>query len=148
MLKKYSDSLNSAKARLEIAEHMIKVGVGIIGEKRILAKALIELQKSVSFLIDALLYYEPEKNKIKRLGDKESRAQVFFNKISRRYLNKEENNCLKEVLILTKKHKNAHLEFVKKDKFIIFNGETYDILTTEGLKNLIFTLNNIINRLP
>lgn len=127
---------------------MIKIGVGVMGEKRILSRALIELQKYVSFLIDAFLVYESEKNNIKITGDRENRAKLFFERISNKYLTDKQIGCMKKTLSLTKKQRNAHLEFVKKEKLVFFNGENYEILTIDRLNRLVFVLSGILTRFP
>jgi hypothetical protein len=148
MLKKCMDSLKNAQVHLEIADRMSSFAVGVVGENRLLAKVLVELQKSVSSIIDSFVYYEAFTRRVNIPGDKERRAQLFFNSVSVRYLSKKQTECMKEILKLTKKHKNAHLEFVKKDKFVIFGADACEILTSERLKMLIAELKSIISGFP
>ncbi len=148
MLKKCIDALKNAQVHLDIAKRMSGFGVSVVGENRLLAKILVELQKSVSFIIDSFLYHEALIRKIHIPGDREGRAKLFFDKISGKYLQNKQIEDMGQILKLTKKHKNAHLEFVKKDKFVIFNGDGYEILTSPKLKELIASLNNVISNFP
>lgn len=148
MLKKCIDSLKNAQIHLEIAKRMSSFGVGVVGENRLLAKILVELQKSVSFIIDSFIYHEAFARRINIPGDKERRAKLFFDSVSVRYLTKGQTENMKQILKLTKKHKNAHLEFVKKDKFVIFGGDGCEILTSERLKILISELESITSGFP
>ena len=148
MLKKCMDSLKNAQTHLDIAKRMSSFGVGMIGENRLLAKILVELQKSVSFIIDSFIYYESFSKRIGISGDREKKAKLFFDKISISHLDKRQAESMKQILKLTKKHKNAHLEFVRKNKFVIFDGNGCEILTSERLKTLILILNGIVLRFP
>lgn len=148
MLKKCISSFKNAKTHLDIAKRMSDFEIRVVGENRLLAKILIELQKSVSFIIDSFIYYEAFTNKIHVPADKETRAKLFFNKISKKHLNEKQSEGMKQILRLTKEHKKAHFEFVKKDKFVIFDEKGCKILTSQKLKELIAILNNVISNFP
>ena len=148
MLKKCIDSIRNSQAHLEAAERMSMLVAGVVGENRLLAKVLTEMQKSASFIIDSFIYYEAFTKKIKIPMDREKRAKLFFDKIAAKYLTEKQIDAMKIVLKLTKKHKNSHLEFVKKDKFVIFDGNGFEILTSERLKALIVLLNGVISGFP
>lgn len=148
MLKKCISSFKNARTHLEIAQRISNFEVKVVGENRLLAKILVELQKSVSFVIDSFIYYEAFANKIRIPADKETRAKLFFDKVSKKYLSEKQSEGMKQILRLTKEHKKAHFEFVKKDKFVIFDEKGCKILTSPKLKELIAILNSVISNFP
>ncbi|MEI7719560.1 MAG: hypothetical protein WCI72_06840 [archaeon] len=145
MQVKYLQSLHDADRHLKVAEYLLDVTLKLMNDNRILAKCLIELQKTATSLIDALLYLEAKRGEILP-ASKEEKAKLFFSKEQNKYMNSVEVEEIKKILIFTKKHKEAHLEFVKKEKLVIFGSKECKILTESGLKNSIILLKRIISR--
>lgn len=146
MQVKFIQSLEDANRHLKIAEYFLDVTLKIVDDNRILAKCLVELQKTATSLIDAVLYLESKKGTTLPAG-KEEKAKLFFGKSESRVIKESEIEELKKILIFTKKHREAHLEFVKKEKLVIFGEKECKILTEKGLKDSIATLKNVIFRL-
>ena len=144
MLKKFVYSLENARNHLKIAIRMMKIGLSTSQDNRVLAKVLLEIQKSVSSIIDFFILYEIKTKKIKFSGDKEQKAKIFFTKIGKKYLERRDLEVMMEVLRLSKKHKNAHLEFARKEKLVIFSTFGYEILNLDKIMALISRVGSIL----
>lgn len=143
---KYLKTLFDAERHLKIAEYFLEVTLKITNDNRILSKSLIEMQKAATHLIETILYFEAERKTIIPHG-KEERANLFFNKKKHATISFAEVEEIKKILIFTKKHNESSLEFVRKEKLVIFDAKECKIITEKGLKESIEILNNIILRL-
>lgn len=146
MRVKFLQSIHGADRHLKAAEYLLNITLKLMNDNRILVKCLIELQKTATELIDAILYLDAKDGKTLPMG-KEERARMFFNRKESRFINKPEMEEIKKILVFTKKHKEAHLEFVKGEKLVIFGFSECKILTERGLKKSVSVLNEIIMKL-
>ena len=54
---------------------------------------------------------------------------------------------IKEIFILTEKHKNSSFEFVRNDKIVIMtNALKTDIITVEKMKSYILTAKDLLRK--
>jgi hypothetical protein len=142
----WQENLEKAKHHFKVADHMLYVTFSLLKEKRLIIKILTEIYKSVNYLIKAILQHEYAFKRVPLYKDPKLNLKVFKEKIALRYINNEELNILIKILEIEKKHEKAPLEFVKKDKFVIFLGENYETLTIDKLKQYILPLKKLINQ--
>jgi hypothetical protein len=146
MQVKFIQSLYSSARHLKAAEYLLGVTLKLMEDNRVLGKCLTEMQKSTTEIIDAVLYLESNPKDILPSG-KEERAEFFFNKGARKFLENKEIEELKKILVFAKRHKESHLEFVRGEKLVLFGSKECKILTEKGLKDSIKILKQIILKL-
>ncbi len=139
---KFIQSVYEAKRHLKIAQYLLEVTMKIMDDKRVLSKCLIELQKAATYIIDSTLYLKLNTKDMP--SGKDERAKLFFDKIGKKILKKNEIEELKKVLLFAKKHKEARLEFVKGEKLVIFGRENCRILTEKGVAESIKILDTLL----
>lgn len=139
------DYFEKSKQHFKIADHMAYVSMTILKDNRLMIKILSELSESVKALILALLHYYHSKNLIKLYKDPVMNLKTFKEKIGIKYLTNSELNTISSILDIQAKHKESELEFVKRDKFVIFLGSRYETLTIEKLKEFLSLVRKFIS---
>jgi superfamily I DNA and/or RNA helicase len=137
--KSWEDYFNEAKTYFRNANHLAYVNMSLLKENRLLIKILLDLHKSTVNLIRAYLDYEADTKKITLSKDPHKNLNIFIGKIAPEYLNDEQIDNLIRVLKLARQHKDAPLEFVKKDN---------EVISAESLKTLICSLSQSISAFP
>jgi len=137
---KLIEIIGRAKKHLDIAEYFLDVTMELTSDKRLMSKSLVELQKATTSIIDASFFVT--ENTLQ--PNKEVATKIFFKKIGPKIMSNKDTDELKKILVFTKKYKNSHLGFAKKDKYVIFGRFECKILTKKGLKKSIFILRRII----
>jgi hypothetical protein len=146
--EKWEGFLESAKEHFKIADHMAYVSLSILKENRMLIKILSKLAESTRDLIKAFLYFEYYFKKIKLYRDPQMNLKTFIEKIAPAYLAKEDLENLVKILKIEKKHKEAPVEFVKKDTFVILLGEKYETLTVESVREFLHSMRISLAKFP
>ncbi|VVB79676.1 Uncharacterised protein [uncultured archaeon] len=144
----WEQHINESKTYFKNANHLAYVSLTLLKENRLLIKILLDLHKSAVSLIKAYLEYSAKTDKIALSKDPHKNLTIFIEKIAPNYLKKEQIDDLVRILKLARQHKDAPLEFVKRDKFVIFNNGNYEIITAESIKHLIYSLNQAISAFP
>ena len=140
--------MESAKEHFKIADHMAYVSLSILKENRMLIKIVSKLAESTKELIKAFLYFEYSFKKIKLYRDPQMNLKTFIEKIGPVYLAKEDLENLVKILKIEKKHKEAPVEFVKKDTFVILLGEKYETLTVESMREFLHSMRISLAKFP
>ncbi|MBP7708526.1 hypothetical protein KA107_02480 [Candidatus Pacearchaeota archaeon] len=140
--------LAESKTQFKNANHLAYVTLTLLKENRLLVKILTDLHQSAVHLIKAYLIYESAQNKIKLTKDPMKNLNLFIESVAPKYMANEEIVTIIKILKVAKQHKEAPLEFVKRDKFVIFNNGTYETLTADSIKILISILSKAISAFP
>jgi len=143
----WQESLKKARQQYDIADHMAYVSFVILKEKRLMIKIVNEMYNSVISLIKAMLVFEAEKRRIRLSSDSSVNFKTFRERVAGVYLNKTELNNILNIMQLEKEHKQSEMEFVKQEKFVILNGEKYETLTIDKLKEMLSTLKGSLNKI-
>ena len=144
----WEEYFNSAKKEFKNASHMAYITASILKENRILIKILLNLYNSCMYLIKAFLIYESTNNKTPLYKDSAKNFQLFVEKIAPKYIKKEDLEAMINIIELAKKHQESSCEFVKREKFIIFMGGSYETITIELIRKFISSLSRIITTFP
>jgi hypothetical protein len=144
----WEEYLNSAKKEFKNASHMAYITASILKENRILIKILLNLYNSCMFIIKAFLVYESATNKIPLYKDSARNFQLFVEKIAPKYIKKEDIEAMIDIIELAKKHQESSLEFVRKEKFAIFMGSSYETINIDLIRKFISSLSRIISSFP
>lgn len=140
--------LADAKTNFKNANHLAYVTLTLLKENRLLIKILTDLHQSTVHLIKAYLFYESSQKTINLSRDPIKNLNMFVETVAPKYIKKEEIDTMVKILKVAKQHKEAPLEFVKREKFVIFNNGSYETLTAESVKSLISTLSKAISAFP
>ncbi len=140
--------LLEAKTHFKNANHLAYVTLTVLKENRLLLKILTDLHQSSVHLIKAYLYHYAFKNKVELSKDPLVNLNFFIEVAGPVYLKETEINLLVSILRVAKKHKDSPLEFIKRDKFIIFNNGSYETVSIDTIKSLISGLSKAISSFP
>lgn len=141
--KSWQFQIEESKKFLAKAERLSSFSIDLLKENRSIAKVLFELHKAVIHLIKAFLDLKQIK-----LSEPKKDIMLFFEKIAPKYLNKSQTETLLQILTLTKKHKDARLEFVKNEKFVIFSEKDCKVITKSNLNTMILATKESISLFP
>jgi hypothetical protein len=145
-MESWQENLKKAKQHFEIADHMAYVSFVILKENRLLVKILNELYVSVTSMIKAMLKYEADKGRIKLYSDSILNFKTFKEKISDKYLTKEELKNLLMIMQLERQHQDSPMEFVRKNTFVIMIDDKYETLTIEKVREIVSKLRGSFNK--
>ncbi|MAH49503.1 hypothetical protein CMI37_27010 [Candidatus Pacearchaeota archaeon] len=146
--EKWAGFLGAAKEHFKVADHMAYVSLSILKENRMLIQIVAKLAESVRNLIKAFLHYEYHFKRIRLYRDPQMNLKVFSEKIGLKYLSKRDLENILKVLKIEKKHKEAPVEFVKKDTFVMLLGESYETLTIESVREFLNSVRVSLARFP
>lgn len=122
MPEKFQIHLREAIRNIQIADHMTYVTLPLINEKRLLLKIFDEIYKAIINCINAVLNYEYLYKRVKIYDDKSENLQTFMNKCAKNYdITNEQTRKIKEILDISKKHKESAMEFIKKERVVILS---------------------------
>tara|TARA_Y100000310_G_scaffold213612_1_gene214565 strand:- start:61 stop:558 length:498 start_codon:yes stop_codon:yes gene_type:complete len=147
-IDKWDEFLGEAQKHLKTADHMAYVTLSILKENRMLIKIVMELAESARNLIKAFLHYEYHLKRIKLYRDPQMNLKTFVDKIAPKYLTKDDLKNLVNVLKIEKNHKDAPVEFVKKDTFVILLGDKYETLTVETVREFLNSMRISVAQFP
>ncbi len=147
-MEKYTELLEEAKKHFKIADHLAYVTFTLLKENRLIIKILSELSVSASCLIKAFLYYEYAFKRIKISGDAQKNLRTFISDVALKYMSGEDLKNIIYILEVNKKHIDSHIEFVRKDKFVILLGDKYETLDIQRVRELLHSTRSSIKSFP
>ena len=139
--------LNQAKIHLNKACHMLYTTFPLMQENHMLLSIFTEIYQAVRKIIIFLLNKERQKMNIQIYKDPKLNFKTFIHKVAPNYLKEGQLSTLIEILKINKKHSQASLEFVRKDKFVILINSEYEILTIQKIKDFYNTTQQIIKQI-
>ena len=148
IVEKWAEHFENAQRHFKTADHMAYVTFSLLKENRLMMKIMSELAESVKDLIKAFLYYEYSFKRVKLYHDAQRNLKTFIEEIALRYFEKEDLKNLVNLLEIEKKHKDAHVEFVRKDKFVILLGDKYETLTIGRVREVLHSVRGAISCFP
>lgn len=143
----WEKSLKIAKIHFKTADHMAYVNLLILKDNRMIIKILNELAISASLAITSVLQKEKELHNGHLFSDHKKNLDFFTENLAKKYIDKLDLANLLKLLKIKKAHIAAPLEFVKRDKFIIFLGEKYETITPNLLKELLSSVRIFLTKI-
>lgn len=140
--------LNLAKEKIKSADHIAYVSLSILGDNRMLIKIMELISQAVKELIKAFLYYEHDLQRVNLYKDRQRNLKTFIEKIAPRYLDNSEKENLIRILRIGQKHKDAAVEFVRQDKFVILLGDKYEVLDIKIVRDYLQTVKSVLVKFP
>lgn len=129
-MEEWKIKLEEAKKEMLSAERLYFIGISVLKDSRILIKILNELLKASFHLIEAHLKFEK-----KNFKDKIDGVIYFLRKIAPKYLTDEEKKDFTNLLKFSKMQKETPLEFVRKERLIIYYNGKYEAITKDKILN-------------
>jgi hypothetical protein len=140
----YLESLRASEKYLETADHLAYVTIGVVKEKRLLLNVLENIYKAVLYAMNAVLQFESERNQIKTYKES-SKNMGVFKIVSDRYgINNEELRMIDEIMLLTKKHKESKMEFVRGEKMVLMENDKVVYFDLPKIKQYISGVKMIV----
>ena len=138
-MEKFMQNLEEAEKTIRLADHMVYVTYPLIKEKRLLLKILTEINKGILLNINSILQYEYLYKRINLHEDAKINFDIFKTKCSKWYdINEAEIRTILELIELVKKHQQSQMEFVRREKVVILNGNAQPItITLEKIKEFL-----------
>ena len=143
-MEKWAESLRKARNHLSRAEHMLYVSFVILHEYRMIMQIFEELYRCANCLIVGLMYKERAEMRIQLYKDARLNMKVFREKVALRYMDKESLGTIIEILGIWRKHKDANMEFVRKDRFVMLIDGGYEVLGIEKVKGFLGVLKKVL----
>lgn len=144
--KPWHESLQKAKTHFQIADHMAYVTFTLLKENRLIIKILSETAEATSFMVKAVLQKAYSEKRVKLYQDTEMNFKVFCEKLAPSMIDKKDLENVVRLMEIRKKHLDAPVEFVRKDKFVILSGDKYEALTIENVKELMSSARKLLSK--
>lgn len=148
MTQKFLEYLSEANRIIKACDHMIYVSYPLIKDKKLLIKILIELKKSVAYLINAILQYEYLYKQITLYKDAKTNLQNFVNKSSKRFnITNSETKKILDLFEIIELHKNSPMEFTREDKVVILSENMKkQVITLELTKEFLIMSKEVLKK--
>ena len=146
-----SDYLNKANKLIKTADHLTYVTYPLIKDNKLIIAITENLADAMTNAMDALLYYDKYYKRITTLpSDFRSRLETFKSNCAPRYnINTGYLTLIKDLKDLQNAHKQATMEFIRKDKYVIteknFNIKTLTYQKVKDYVNLSKTFFDKVN---
>ena len=148
-MEEFKSLVLEANRKLRLADHMAYVTYPMLKETKLLLTILDNIDKSLKVALNAYLHYERLYKRISyNPDDLKSKLELFDRSAARRYNLPGYTKLILEVHLILKKHKEASVAFVKKDKLVICNGNyRMKVLEVADVKNYLSKAKPFISRL-
>ncbi len=130
-------NLEELKKELSSSERLYYFGVCILKENRILKKILCDLSKLSWKIVNSFVI--PEK-----FNSEKKKVEFFIKNFLINFLTKEEIKSFTECLKFYKLHNESSLEFVRKERVILYYNGKYEIITKEKIIEKLNIIKKII----
>lgn len=120
-MEKFQELRDSARKKIQIADHMLSVTYPLLQEPKLLLSALEGTFLAYTYAMGSVLHYERLFHKIPPFQDNfESKFNMFKSKVIDKYqLDHQYLQDMQDLKIMLMEHKQSPVEFGKKDKFVI-----------------------------
>ena len=147
--KEFKFLLCEAEQQLISAKNLSEILYPSLNDSKILLKALQQITKAETTLITLALKREYIQKRIRLATDPQKNKEIFFKKSAKRYgLQKNQQDILRQLLILGENYKKSGCTFPQKEKAIILNDDgTFNEITPLIIKRGLFVLQNLIKAL-
>lgn len=153
-MEKFQELRDNAKKRLQLADHILTMTYPIANDPKLLLAVTENIFLSLTNGMGSILHFERTFKRIPPFNDTfNGKFALFSEYTQKKKLDKEYLNLIKEVKSIIVKHKKSPVEFVRKDRFIICNGNyrMKEVSVNElksfisKSKNFLTLVNTIIN---
>jgi hypothetical protein len=155
-MERYQEQLDTAKKKLQIADHMVNVTYPLVRDTKLLYASVENLFLSLTSTMGALLHFERLYKRIPPFNDTfESKYFMYNHMLQEKFrLDSEYSKMMKDIKKIIVEHKKSPVEFQRRDKFVICSQNystmvlTYPTIREYLTKAKLFIqeINTIINK--
>lgn len=123
-MEKFQELRETAKKRINIADHMLKVTYPFVKDPKMLLTVVENIFLAMTNSMSSALYYERLFKRVPIFPENfESKFSLFKDKCVKKHkLNPDHLKMLRELKEIILQHKKSPIEFSRKDMFVICNG--------------------------
>jgi hypothetical protein len=141
------NTLNQANKLLKTADHLAYVTYPLLKDNKLIIMILENLSEATIKLMEALLYYERNYKRIQHFpSDFKSKMEIF--KLSCNHYNIPRNYVVlvQDLHAILEKRKTSKMEFIKNEKYIIWNNNEMISLNYDKTKEYLNNLKPFFNK--
>ena len=138
-MEKFQELREIAKKKLQLADHILTMTYPIVNDGRLLLAVMENIFLALTNAMGSVLYYERLFKRVPPFHDNfSSKFNLFKEYAEKKKVNEEYLKLIQNTKSIIVKHKTSHVEFARKDQFVICNGsyKTHTISVNE-LKDYI-----------
>ena len=146
-MEKFQELRNIANKKIRIADHMLTQTYPLIGDPKMLLSVLENVFLALTNAMSSILYYERLFKRVPPFQDNfDSKFNMFRAKITGRYgIERKYVNLIGEVKELIVQHRKSPMEFSRRDKLVICNGDyKMKTITVGNIKEYIHNTKDFI----
>ncbi len=128
-------ALEVARRKVGVADHLVTQTFPLVKDPKLLASALQNVSEAVDAGIEALLRHEHEAKRLDTVGDDSAARLANFERhvVPAARIPKEFVTFVSELRETVKEHKESSVEFVRKERLVICDGDYGKVRTlTQG----------------
>ncbi|MFT4326030.1 MAG: hypothetical protein ACMXYK_00850 [Candidatus Woesearchaeota archaeon] len=148
-MEQYDDTLAIAKQKIFVSEYMLSNTYELLKDPKLLLAILDNVHTAYMETLKSLLGYERFFKRIPSYATSlESMINVYSLKVQKRYdLDKKYAISMMEIKEILDEHKDAAVEFSRKEKLVIANDSyTLKTISKESLKKTIETCKEFLKK--
>jgi len=141
------NTLNQANKLLKTADHLTYVTYPLLKDNKLIILILENLSEATVRLMEALLYYERNYKRIQHFpSDFKSKIEIF--KLSCNHYSIPRNYIVlvQDLHDIVEKRKTSKMEFVRNDKYVIWDNNNMVALNYDKIKEYLNTLKPFFNK--
>lgn len=139
-MEKFQELRDTAKKRISLADHMLNITYPFVKDPKMLIAVVENVFLAMTNSMSSVLHYERLFKRVPLFSDNfESKFSLFKEKcVKKGDVDPEHTVLLREIKDIIMHHKKSPVEFSRKDRFVICNGN-YRVKTigVEQLKGYI-----------
>ncbi|MBR9700212.1 hypothetical protein GOV09_07180 [Candidatus Woesearchaeota archaeon] len=139
-MEKYQELMETAKKRIGVADHIVTQTFPLVKDSKLLLAGLEHVFLALTNSMEAVLHYERTYKRIPPFQDSfDSRFTMFQTRLMKNYPDGQRYaHLIKEVRDIIIKHRQSPMEFPRKDRFVICNGNyKMKTVSVENMKDYI-----------
>lgn len=119
-MQKFIENLEEAEKINYAIDHILNVTFQVVNDKKMLINVVVELKKSLTKTINAILQYDYINKKVTLSTNPKENFAVFIKRSAPHYkISEDEILGIKEIFQLVQTHNEATMEFTRSDKVVI-----------------------------
>ncbi len=125
MMERFQNFRDNAQKKLSVADHILTQTYPLVKDPKLLLSVLENVFLSMTYAMNAMLYYERTFKRVHPFHDSfDSRFNMFRHKVMKTYkISSRYADLIEDMRNMIIEHKKSPIEFSRKDKLVICNGD-------------------------
>jgi hypothetical protein len=147
-MQNIAKTIEEANKLFKTADHLTYVTYPLLKDNKLIITIIENLSEATTKAMDAVLYYEKYYKRIMHFpSDFKSKIEIFKLSSARYNINREYLVLLQNLHDIIEKRKSSKMEFVKNDKYVIWNDYDITTLNYEKIKGYLNNLKPFFNKI-